>query len=162
MKQPEGEFMAQRPVPAALFGLSLFASAALAADPSDVVGRWEVDAEAMRAQMESMIEMQLQGLPEAQRGQAMAMARSQLDSMVGRMAGEADFQPDGTVVFTSPAQADSAGTWSLDGDEIRFQRAERAPGEPAYVGQIAGDVIEMQPEGGQAGPQKVVFVLRRK
>lgn len=154
--------MAYRSFPAALLALGLSASAALAADPSDVVGRWEVDAEAMRAQMEGMIEMQLQGLPEAQRGQAMAMARSQLDSMVGKMAGEAEFQPDGTVVFTSPSAADTTGSWSLDGDVITFQRAERAPGEPAYVGQIVGDVIEMQPEGGQAGPQNVVFVLRRK
>lgn len=122
----------------------------LAADASDVVGTWSVDTAALRERMAQMVEGELGNLPEDQQHRARAMMAAQLDQMVAGMAGQAEFRPDGTVLFTSPNQDDSAGTWSLEDDVLRFQRDERAPGEPTYVGTVEGDLIRVQPEDAQS------------
>lgn len=144
------------------FGALLLQLPAAAADSSDVVGTWQVDVETFRTQMEEMIQAQLVGLPEAQRAQAMAMAEAQIDGMLARMEGEAEFRPDGTVVFSSPSAPKSEGTWSLDGDRITLQRNQPEPGEPDYIGHLEGDVIEVRPEQVQSGGPEVVFKLVRK
>lgn len=138
----------------------LWAGSVLAADESDVIGLWSVDTGALREQMESMLERQFAQLPEDQRGPAMAMAMAQLDPMVGQMAGEAEFRPDGTVVFTSATDPASFGTWSLDDDLLRFERDQRMPSEPAYVGTVEGDVISVRPAGPQGNPH-FTLTLRR-
>lgn len=144
-----------------LLAAALFATpitGALAADESDVVGTWSVDVEALRSRMEQMVAGQLASLPEAQQGQARSMMAAQLDQMVSGMAGQAEFRADGTVTFMSPNEPVSAGTWSLEDDVLRFERDERAPGEPAYVGSVEGDVIKVQPEEAQSPFQ---LTLRR-
>lgn len=139
---------------------ALLGGPALAADESDVLGLWTVDTEALRGQMERMLERRLDQLPESQRAPALAMARAQLAPMVDQMAGEAEFRPDGTVVFTSANDPASYGTWSLDDDTLRFERDQRGPDEPAYVGTVAGDVIEVQPAGSPDNPH-FTLTLRR-
>ncbi|MDX1540970.1 MAG: hypothetical protein R3349_06155, partial [Geminicoccaceae bacterium] len=76
------------------------------------------------------------------------------------MAGEAEFRPDGTVVFTSATDPASYGTWSLDDETLRFERDQRMPDEPAYVGTIDGDVISVRPAGEDAGAE-FTLTLRR-
>lgn len=146
----------------AMIGLAaaLFGSAALAAEESDVVGLWSVDTEALRGQMESMLARSFADLPESQRVPAMAMARARLDPVVGQMAGEAEFRPDGTVVFTSATDPESHGTWSLEDDQLRFQRDQPMPQEPAYIGTVEGDVISVRPVGSNSNPH-FTLTLRR-
>ena len=132
-----------------------------AADESDVVGTWAVDTAALRSQMESMMEAQLAQLPESQRGPAMAMVQGQLDQMVGQMEGQAEFRPDGTVTFTSATDPATYGTWSIENDRLRFGRAQPVAGEPAYVGSVDGDVIEVRPEGGEPDPSFTVTLRRQ-
>ena len=132
--------------------------AAFAADQSDVVGTWSVDTAALRERMAQMVEQQLANMPAAQQARARMMMAAQLDQMVASMAGRADFRADGSVEFTSPNEEASSGTWSLEDDVLRFQRDERAPGEPAYVGTVEGDVIEVQPQDAQSAFQ---LTLRR-
>lgn len=138
----------------------LLAPPAGAADASDVVGLWSVDTAALQGQMERMMEAQVTQLPEEQRAQAMAMARAHIEPMIGQMAGEAEFKPDGTVIFTSGNDPASSGTWSLEGGQIRFARDQRMPNEPAYAGRIDGDVIEVQPVDGP-GSGGFTLTLRR-
>ena len=150
------------PARAITIGLAaaLLACPVLAADESDVVGLWIVDTDALRGQMERMMERQLAQLPESQRAPALAMARAQLAPMVDQMAGEAEFRPDGTVVFTSATDPASYGTWSLDDETLRFERDHRPPDEPAYVGTVEADVIEVQPAGSPGNPH-FTLTLRR-
>ncbi|MDX1541959.1 MAG: hypothetical protein R3349_11215, partial [Geminicoccaceae bacterium] len=61
--------------------IALLAGPALAAEKSDVIGLWSVDTDALRSQMESMLEQQFAALPESQRAPAMAMAKAQLTPM---------------------------------------------------------------------------------
>lgn len=122
-------------------------SVARAAQESDVVGIWAVDVAGLKSEMERMLEEQFRQLPEAQQKQARAMAAVQLDAMVGQMAGEAEFRPDGTAIFTSAEDPPTTGTWTLDNGTLRFGRDQRAQGEPAYIGEVDGDVIRVEPEG---------------
>ena len=143
-----------------LLGLLSVGMPTHAADESDVIGVWTVDTGALRSQMESMMEAQFAQLPEAQRGPAMAMVQGQLDQMVGQMEGHAEFRPDGTVTFTSPDEPASHGTWSLEGDRLRFGRDQPEPGEPAYVGSVDDDVMQVRPEG--ESDMSFVLTLRRQ
>ena len=137
--------------------LALSVAAGLRADEADLLGVWAVDTAALRSQMERLIERRLGQLPENQRRPAMARARAQIGSMIGQMAGRAEFKPDGTVVFTSATDPVSFGSWSLENGTLRFGRDQPVPGEPAYVGAIDGDVIEVRPEG---EPTDAPFTLR--
>lgn len=132
-----------------------------AADESDVVGTWAVDTAALRSQMETMMVAQLAQLPESQRGPAMAMVQGQLDQMVGQMEGQAEFMADGTVTFTSATDPATYGTWSLQNDRLRFGRDQPVPGEPAYVGSVEGDVIQVRPEEDQGDPSFTVTLRRQ-
>jgi hypothetical protein len=138
----------------------LCALPALGADESDVIGLWSVDTDALRSQMESMLERRFAELPDDQRAPALAMAKAQLEPMVGQMAGEAEFRPDGTVVFTSGTDPASYGTWSLDDDLLRFERDQRVANEPAYVGTVEDDVISARPAGREGNPN-FTLTLRR-
>lgn len=131
----------------AILMTTAFAWPALALDDDDVLGRWAVDTEALRTQMERMLEGRFDELPEDQRDAAVAMAKGQIDAMTAQMAGEAEFRPDGTAVFTSARDPESYGTWSLENDRLHFARETRMPNEPAYVGTVEDDVIRVHPEG---------------
>ena len=76
--------------------LLLVGGMARAADP---VGTWAVDEDAFRRELQRIMQAELARLPAAERTQVEGAIAAQLDQMVRRGAGTAEFRADGTVLF---------------------------------------------------------------
>lgn len=152
--------MARHPALGLLLAASLMAGAALGAEEGDVVGSWYVDVEAYRGDLERALDEQFSEMPEAARAQMKAMMQGQIVQMFEAAEAHVDFRPDGGMVFYSAEEPPTPGTWSLDGDEIRFARATRVEGEPGYAGTVNGDVIRVEPDREMA--MSVPLTLRRR
>jgi hypothetical protein len=148
----------------ALFSAGLLADAARGVEErgeeSDVVGTWDVDGEVFRSDLERALESQFAGMPDIVRVHAMTAAQGQIEQMLGEGGAYAEFRPGGQVVFHSPGDPPSSGSWSLEGERIRFERAARAEGEPGYDGTVEEGVMRVEPDPGL--PLTVPLTLRRR
>jgi hypothetical protein len=129
-------------------------------EEGDVVGIWDVDGEVFRSDFERAVESEYAGLPEVLRVHMQSEAELKIGQMLGSGGAYAEFRPGGQVIFHSPGDAPSAGSWSLDGERIRFERAARLEGEPGYDGTVEEGVMRVEPDPDL--PLTVPLTLRRR
>lgn len=147
----------------ALFSAGLLADAARGVEErteeSDIVGTWYVDADVFRSDLERVLELQCAGMPEVVRIDMMAAAQRHLERSFERGIAYAEFRPGGEVIFHSADDPPSAGSWSVEGERIRFKRKAHIEGEPGYDGTIDEGVMRVEPDA--ALPMTVPLTLRR-
>ena len=126
----------------------------------DVVGVWDIDGEVFRGDFERAIENEYAGMPDVLRVHVKSEAELKIEQMLGSGGAYAEFRPGGRVIFHSPGGAPSAGSWSLEGERIRFEREARLDGEPGYDGTVEEDVMRVEPDPDL--PLTVPLTLRRR
>lgn len=129
-------------------------------EESDVVGIWDVDGEVFRSDFERAIESEYAGMPEVLRIHVKSEAELKIEQMLGSGGAYAEFRPGGQVIFHSPDGAPSAGSWTLEGERIRFEREAKLEGEPGYDGTVEEDVMRVEPDPDL--PLTVPLTLRRR
>jgi hypothetical protein len=95
-------------------------------------------------------------MPTSERAQMEAMMAGQLDEMVRRSAGTAEFRPDGTVLFEGVEGDRQTGRWTIEGDRMRLV----TEGDPPFVGTLEGDTMRLEPEG--EAEISMEYVLKRQ
>jgi hypothetical protein len=147
-----------------LFSAGLMADAARGVEErteeSDVVGLWDVDGEVFRSDFERALESEFAGMPDVLRVHVKTEAELKIEQMLGGGGAYAEFRPGGEVIFHSPGDVPSAGSWSLDGERIRFGREARLEGEPGYDGTVEEGVMRVEPDPDL--PLTVPLTLRRR
>lgn len=132
-----------RRLPLALGSALLLAGrVALAADP---VGSWAVDTAALKAELERLVQADLARMSASERAQMGPALAGQLDELVRRSAGTAEFRRDGTVLLQGSHDGTrQTGRWTLDGDRVRLVPDDHR--KSPFAGAVEGDTMRLKPE----------------
>jgi hypothetical protein len=135
---------------------------AQALDESDVIGIWEVDAEAYRQGLLEAMEDYLAQMPAEMRAQLQEAMLGPLDEEEGVEA-SAEFRPGGEMVFHATGEPPTPGTWRLVGDRVEFAREGREEDEAAYIATVVDGVMRAVPALDESDvPFEVPLTLHRR
>ena len=140
----------------------LTAGGALALEETDVIGTWQVDAEAYRQGLMEALEGYLAQMPAEMRAQLQEAMLGPLDEEEGVEA-SAEFRPGGVMVFHASGEPPEPGTWRLVGDRVEFAREGRGEDEPAYIATVVDGVMRAVPALDESDmPFEVPLTLHRR
>src|SRR5690606_4015002 len=138
----------------AVFALACLALVLQGCESAEEVaaGTYTLDKESIKASLQKEIDSEGgQGNP-----MAAAMAQQMIESMTMTLTLDADGTASSNMSMMGQTQ-NASGTWKIDGDSVSITMAEDG-GEPSTAtGKLDGDTLEMQPEGGDEMPFKMIF-----
>ncbi len=134
--------------------LGLTSSVALAADPT---GKWSFNKDSFIAQMNEVMEAQLDTLPEDMRKQVEPMMRQSLEEAMAKETPEwLDFASDGTVKIANAVSVDEGRWEDGGGNEVRL-----IDGDQVQTAVIEGDQLVLRSED-PSMPEAIIWSWTRQ
>lgn len=124
-----------------------------------LIGIWQLDEEALRADVDAVMAEEFSGLPAEARQQAESAMRAEVDRIIQAAAGTIQFRADGTATSTSPA-GPSEWIWTSTDGVVRLEKKEALVSDVPLLGTIVGDFLYLEPD--VAGEPGLPLPLKRK